>query len=245
MKKFKQIFVILFAVMLFAAGLCGCQSVGYYQDQAVQAARSFLLEESPDIPLMEQEYIKFNRPFLMVSHLSGNQSTGTFQICVCWMTPDNPDVYMVYGTSGKNMIDWVPQKVIKKSFQLPQKHFLTLAQSASAEMIQKQFGVLTIKSVNHIRYTLPGVWKSKFPLDSNPENPIAPEVLAEAKKLPNYVLAWELEEAGKKFYSVYGGTAKDDKLTDFKYYFNGIYSESDFKANIADIKPLIAPFGGK
>ena len=70
MNKFKQIFVILFAEMLFAAGLCGCQSVGYYQDQAVQTARSFLLEESPDIPLMEQEYIKFNRPFLMVDRKS-------------------------------------------------------------------------------------------------------------------------------------------------------------------------------
>ncbi|MBR4956224.1 MAG: hypothetical protein IKZ31_00580, partial [Lentisphaeria bacterium] len=111
MKKIRLTVITLSAMLLTAIITNGCASTGYYQDQAVQSARAFLLEEMPEIPLMEQEYIKFNRPFLMVSHLSGNQSTGTFQICVCWMTPDNPDVYMVYGTSGKNMIDWVPQKV--------------------------------------------------------------------------------------------------------------------------------------
>ena len=238
-------FLLLFCAMLFAVLLCGCRSDGYYQEQAVKSARDFLLEETPSMPLMEQEYIKFNRPFMLVSHINGNNySTGQMQICICWMTPDNPEVYMVYGTSGLRMMDWSPIRVIRKNFKHPQHIFLKLAGNASYDLLQMQFGLLSVASANHIRFTLPGVWKCKFALNSNPESKLSAAELAKAEKLPRYALAWKIHENGQTFYSVYGGTASDDSLKNFKYYFSGIYSEENFFAGVDNTKPLIVPFGG-
>ena len=66
MKKIRLIVITLSVMLLSAIITNGCASAGYYQDQAVQSARAFLLEEMPEIPLMEQDYIKFNRPFKTV-----------------------------------------------------------------------------------------------------------------------------------------------------------------------------------
>ena len=244
MKKCFLLLPLLGAALL-AMVMCGCRSDGYYQEQAVASARDFLLEETPDMPLMEQEYIKFNRPFMLVSHINGrNYSTGQMQICICWMTPDNPDVYMVYGTSGLRMIDWNPIRIVRKNFKQPQNTFLTLAGKASYEFLQMQFGTLSVASSNHIRFTLPGVWKCKFAINSNPECKLSAAELSAAEKLPRYALAWKITEKGRSFYAVYGGTAKDDSLKDFKYYFSGIYSEENFFAGTADVKPLIEPSSG-
>ena len=238
-------FWLLFCAMLFAVVLCGCRSDGYYQEQAVKSAREFLLEETPSMPLMEQEYIKFNRPFMLISHINGsNYTTGQMQICICWMTPGNPEVYMVYGTSGLRMMDWSPIRIIRKNFKHPQHIFLKLAGKASYDLLQMQFGLLSVASANHIRFTLPGVWKCKFALNSNPGSRSSAAELAKAEKLPRYALAWKIHENGQTFYSVYGGTASDDSLKNFKYYFSGIYSEENFFAGVDNAKPLIAPSGG-
>ena len=111
----KKHFLMPLALLTAVIALTGCRTDGYYQDQAVHNAREFLLEEAPAMPLMEQEYIKFNRPFMLVSHINGNNySTGQMQICICWMTPGNPELYMVYGTSGLRMMDWKPLRMLMK-----------------------------------------------------------------------------------------------------------------------------------
>lgn len=245
MKKWSLILPVLLGAVLSVMILSGCRNDGYYQEQAVISAREFLLEETPTMPLMEQEYIKFNRPFMLVSHINGsNYTTGQMQICICWMTPGNPDVYMVYGTSGLRMIDWNPIRIIRKNFKHPQHIFLKLTGKASYELLQMQFGLLSVASANHIRFTLPGVWKCKFALNSNPESKLSAAELAKAEKRPRYVLAWKIIENGQTFYSVYGGTADNDTLKNFKYYFSGIYSEANFFAGVLDNKPLIEPSGG-
>ena len=80
MKKSTLLLILFLAsAMLLSAG---CRSRGYYQDQAVNEAREFLLEEMPNMPLMDQEYIKFNRPFMLASHISGSYTVGQSQICI-------------------------------------------------------------------------------------------------------------------------------------------------------------------
>ena len=237
-------------VCLAAGALCllgvlsGCKSAGYYQAKAVEEAREFILKEAPDIPLMDQEYIKFNRPFLMASHLSGTYSTGVAQICVCWVTPDSPDVYMVFGTSGMRMADWSPVRVIRKRFSESQKDYIKVAKKASNKILQTQFGLLSVPSVNHVRFSMPGVWACNVPLDLNPGKEVDENAIEEAEKLPRYVLAWKIQEKNGVFYCIYGGTAADDTLKNFKFYFSGIYSEADFKSNLLSEEPVIAPFGG-
>ena len=237
---------ILKLLPMFALGifLCGCHSDAYYQHQAVERARDFILEEQPQMPLLEQEYIKFNQPFILAEQIHGGYRTGIAQICICWITPDSPDICMVYGTSSVRMNDWQPQRIIRKNFKQADGQFLKTAAAASEELIQRQFSLLSPDSVNHIRFTLPGLWKCKFPLNSNPGSNYTNQQLAEANKLPRYVLAWEIKENGKTIYAVYGGTARNDHLTGFKAYFSGLYTAEDFAANLTAPKPLIAPYGG-
>lgn len=242
----KKINLSVIAVPLMAVfTLCGCYSDGYYQDQAVQRAREYLLEEMPQMPLMEQEYIKFNRPVILADKISSGYSTGVAQICICWMVPGNPEAYMVYDASSVRMIDWRPQRIIRKNFNRnPEEDYLKISTAAAKKLVQSQFSLLTPESVNHIRYTLPGVWKCKFPLDLNPGSKLDAKALARAEKLPRYVLAWQITEKDQVIYAVYGGTARNDRLEDFQYYFSGLYGQAEFEANLLDKKPLKEPFGG-
>ena len=240
----KHTFISAVLLTLLCSVLCSCQSNGYYQHQAAESARRYLLENTPAMPLMEQEYIKFNRPFFLVSEIQGSYRTGQTQVCICWMTPDNPEVYMVFGVSGMRMIDWSPTRIIRKKFSQVEKSYILTAAQAADNLIQNQFDLLDTVSVNNIRFTLPGVWKCKFPLNLNPDSQLTAEELAQAEQLPRYVLAWKLTKNDEVLYAVYGGTAQDDKLTGFKAYFSGIYSPETFQSFLLDSKPLIYPFAG-
>ena len=127
------------AALLLTMLLSGCRSDLYYRSQAVEAARTFLLEESPQIPLMEQEFIKFNRPFILAEPLGQNYHSSLMQICICWMTPDNPEAYMVYGVSSVRMIDWEPLRIVRRQFKRPDQSYLQAAAKASDELVQRQF----------------------------------------------------------------------------------------------------------
>ena len=142
------------------------------------------------------------------------------------------------------MNDWSPIRVIRKHFTNPLQKYLTEAAKASLALIQQQFGHLSANSTNHIRFTLPGVWKCNIPLNNNPNSALTAEELSKAEKLPRYVMAWKVVEEGKVLYCFYGGTAKDDTLKDFKYYFSGVYTEANFRSQLADPQPVIKPFGG-
>ncbi len=240
--------VLRFAAVLLAAPaallLSGCASQGYYQEQAVVRARDFLFKECPEIPLYEQEYIKFNRPFFLVAPITKGYETGMSQICITWMVPDNPDLYMVYGASGARMIQWEPIRVIRKNFNQPDKNYFTAVDQVRNDLLQNQFGLLSTDSINHIRYSLPGVWRTTFPLDLNPDLSYPPDKLAKAEMLPRFVIAWKVMENGAEHYILGGGTAIDDKMTGFKRYFSGIFTAEDFRAGLVDAAPVIAPFGG-
>ena len=228
---------------LTLAVLCGCRSNEYYQDQAVQKARSYLLEELEDMPFMDQEYIKFNRPFLLVEQITSGYRTGMAQVCICWMAPGNPEVYMVYGVSGIRMIDWSPQRILRRNFNVSGKEYLSAAGTAADEMLKSMYPLLSTESINHIRFTMPGVWKCSFALNSNPDSKLEGDALKKAEAMPRYVLAWEVTEKGQKYYVCYGGTAKNDQLEGFVKYFSGLYSAPEFQLNITDEKPVIAPYG--
>lgn len=236
---------LLLAGCLVLLGLCGCQSNEYYHDQAVQKARSYLLEELEDMPFMDQEYIKFNRPFLLVEQISSGYRTGMVQVCICWMTPGNPDVYMVYGVSGVRMIDWSPQRIIRRNFNNPNKDYVKIAATAADDLLKALYPMLDAAAVNHIRFTMPGVWKCNIPLDSNPGSTLDETELKRAEELPRYVLAWQITQGGQQAWAYYGGTAKNDQLEGFKNYFSGVCSDAEFRSSMTSADPVIAPFGAR
>ena len=232
---------MLAAVLLTA----GCATRGYYQEQAVEKARKFLLKECPGMPFYDQEYIKFNRPVLLIAPITQGYATGLSQICVTWLVPGNPESYMVFGTSDSRMLSWDPVRVLRKNFERPQQPYLTAATVVRNYLLQNQFSLLDPESLNHVRYTLPGLWYCTFPLDFNPEIPWTQEELEKVADRPRYVLGWKITENGREYYVFGGGLAADETLMGFQLYFSGMLPAEEFRTNLTDPEPVIAPFGGE
>ena len=235
----------LAAVVIAALCFCGCASRGYYQDRAVEKARAFLLKNCPDMPFYDQEYVKFNRPVLLTAPITRNYATGQSQICVTWLVPDNPESYMVFGVSDSRMLSWSPVRVIRKNFDRPQRPYLLAAETVREYLLQNQFSLLSPESLNHVRYTLPGLWHCGFPLDFNPEIPWTQEELEKVAERPRYVLGWKIVENGREYFVFGGGLAADETMTGFQLYFSGMLTAEEFQKNLTDPTPVIAPFGGE
>lgn len=231
---------------VFAAVLgAGCASRGYYQDRAVEKARTFLLKNCPDMPFFDQEYVKFNRPVLLTAPITKGYATGINQICVTWLVPDNPESYMVFGTGDSRMTSWDPVRVLRKNFDRPQRFYLLAAENVRDYLIQNQFSLLSPESLNHVRFTLPGLWYCSFPLDYNPEIPWTQEDLEKVAERPRYVLGWKITENGRDYYVFGGGLAADETLAGFQLYFSGMIPAEEFRQNLTDPEPVVAPFGGE
>ena len=223
----------------------GCATRGYYQDRAVEKARACLLKKCPDMPFYDQEYIKFNRPVLLTAPITRNYATGLSQFCVTWLVPDNPECYMVFGASDTRMLSWDPVRVIRKNFDRPKRPYLLAADTVRDYLLQNLFSLLSPESLNHVRYTLPGLWRCSFPLDFNPEIPWTQDELEKVADRPRYVLGWKVVENGRDYYVFGGGLAADETLTGFQLYFSGMLAEEEFRKNLTDPAPVIAPFGGE
>ena len=67
-------------ILIFAACagllLCGCRSGRYYQAEAAQAAREFLLANSPELEPDQVYFVKYTDPVLLVSHVLGKGGGG-------------------------------------------------------------------------------------------------------------------------------------------------------------------------
>ena len=92
--------------------LCGCRSDRTYQNRAAERARSFLLENAPELTPQQVSFVKYNDPFFMTGDGLSGKSTGIMQICVAWNIPDADTLYMVFGVSRERMDDWYPNRII-------------------------------------------------------------------------------------------------------------------------------------
>lgn len=189
----------IFAMLLFAAVLCGCHSDQYYHNEAVERARNFLLANSSDLSSEQIYFVRFNSPVLLhapvldaAASSATRLSAAKHQICVTWMIPGKEELCMVFGVSGGRMSDWQPNRIIYKkvitaSTVLPQ--VADKCVKYAGNYLRRE---LSDAEYNSVRYTMPWLLATAFEVNFNPEGSLPEKDVAALKR----------DAGGKKQYSV-------------------------------------------
>jgi hypothetical protein len=215
-----RIFLSALPVFALLVLLCGCRSGRYYQAQAAEAAREFLLANAPELTVGQVYFVKYNDPVLLVSPVLG-ASGGGFnaeeetmtseqqQICVTWNIPGSRYLYMVFGVSDSRMYSWSPIRLIRKDFgQRPMPEDAAIAQCRTYA-VNSLYHSLSSHDLNSIRFTFPTIIRTDFELNFNPDGSLSDEDIGKAKdgaaKLVQYTLAWPNEKGGSTVFCGIGG----------------------------------------
>lgn len=196
-------------ILIFAACagllLCGCRSGRYYQAEAAQAAREFLLANSPELEPDQVYFVKYTDPVLLVSHVLGKGGGGfggkeetmkslQKQICITWNIPRSRYLYMVSGVSDSRMFSWKPLRLIRKDFAdtlLPEDAAVAACRRFALNSLYRE---LSASEMNHLRFTYPEIIRTGFPLNFDANGIKTPEEIEEEKtKLEDkfqYSLVW-------------------------------------------------------
>ena len=241
--KHRIFFVLLFAVLAFAQSvlLSGCRSGRYYQAEAAQAAREFLLANAPELTVRQVYFVKYNDPVLLTAPVLGEVRGGSSeeettnseqqQICVTWNIPGSRYLYMVFGVSDSRMYSWSPIRLIRKDFsqkKMPEDAAITLCR---AYAVNSLYHSLSARDLNTIRFTFPTIVRSDFELNFNVDGKLSPEDVQKAKQAAarqfQYTIVWPNENGSS---TVFCGTGQLD-MSGWHINFAGIAQADDLKAH--------------
>jgi len=232
MMKSKHLFFDLIAALLLA----GCHTPEYYQDRAVQKAREFLLERTPEFSPAEIAFVRYNRPALLTAPIFGAVSgggkivsgTGFGQICIAWILPTREPVYMVYGASQGNMRSWKPERVIRKVFHPVNRRKLTVLNTARVYIRENFYYDLSASDYNYIRFAMPELRETNYsPVPGSAgvsSAGVPPEGLRQISAV------WKLPSDAKKILAVVGYGTID--LATWTINTAGIRSASELEGTI-------------
>jgi hypothetical protein len=225
---------LLFSVI--AVFLVSCKSDDYYREQAVISARKYVLKNSKDLDIIQQEYIRFNKPVIMAENILGKYPDAktsimageTSQVCIAWVVPGEKDAFIVFGTSDNRLFDWSPYRLIRKSYKTREYNKIT-AFSDAAKYAMNNMLYLSTEQRNRVRFGVPQIVKTKFPLDFNPMGRFKQEDVDRLKALPLQTsFAWESFTKGKKIVVCGVGAAEFAGWTPI---FGQEMDDSDLKQN--------------
>ena len=203
-----------FSALLFLAVFCGCRSDVYYQNRAVEDARKFLLAEAKELDFDQQEYIRYNDPVILHNRILGEMVHGKQdqlsnelrQICVTWQLPGQDGVYMVYGVSTGKMMDWKPERVLRRTFVKPVAPLKSAAAQAVQYAINNLSKDLSVRELNIIRFTAPALCVTNFDVAVKlPDDPEKHAAFAEnhGKKL-QLTLVWKVSALSAVYFCGFG-----------------------------------------
>jgi hypothetical protein len=234
----------LLAAFLFLAA--GCRSDAYYQDRAVQRARTYLLENAKDLSADQLYFVKFNRPVLLTGEilpagrLPGEKQTDIQQVCVTWRIPGRDFDCLVFGASSGSMQYWYPNRLIEKKFEkfgLPIQSAMTQARAYTQNYL---YDGLSVAEFNRVRFDFPFVIETNFPLVADPSGTLDPEQVEKVRRklsaMPQLSLVWPLDDPGECI--VFCGNGKDD-LSGWAINFAGKMKKAELDA--ATVKVLKTP----
>ena len=144
--------IILSPTLLLLIFLCGCSTV-YYQDRAVTKARAFLLKSDElELTRAQIEYVKFNKPVILMSELLQASPFGYYQFCITWKIPGIDEAAMVFGFSDQRMIDWSPNRLIMRDFSPWDQNRQRAVEQARlyGHSLERELGFLTVHSMFHL-----------------------------------------------------------------------------------------------
>ena len=220
MKQWKfSIFTLLIAL---TALVCGCRSGRYYQAEAAERARRYLLENAKELTPEQIYFIKFNDPVLLTAPVLGQEGGGFVtqdermssmqqQICVTWALPGASHYYLVFGVSDNRMFSWRPLRLIRRDFTgkvMPED--LAILQSRGFA-VNSLYHSLSVPDLNRIRFTFPEIRHTSFELNFDANGKLPASEIQEAKArtsaMVQYSLLWKNTDSS---YTVFCGVAMPD-----------------------------------
>ena len=210
----KRTITAALSALLLLAVFCGCRSDVYYQNRAVEDARKFLLAEAKELELSQQEYIRYADPVILHSSIIGEVKFGTpdllgseqRQICVTWQLPGQEGVYMVYGVSTGKMMNWKPERVLRRTFVKKNAPLKAAAAQAVQYAISNLSKDLTPRELNIIRFSAPSLCITNFDVAvKHPDDPEKYAAFAEnhGKKI-QLTLVWKVSALSSVYFCGFG-----------------------------------------
>lgn len=206
----KKYFLLFFAA---AALLCGCRTPDYYQDQAVQKAREFLLKKSPQLSYEASSYIRYNKPVILHNNIIGGTDSleasrilsDMNQIQIVWHVPGHDVFYSVWGACSSTMRDFTPERLFVREFHPEDTNRKNALKRARAYIIGNLFSSLSVEDYNDLRFREPEINFSKFELEKS---------LMPAKDEFQFAFVWTLKSNPARKVAVIGNASRT--LANFK-----------------------------
>lgn len=237
MKLLTRTLLPVAAVLWLGLFAGGCRSTAHHQEKAVARARKFLIENAPEFSAMEVAFVRYNKPTLLVENVLGagqagwSARSGRSQICVTWLMPERDEAYLVFGVSDIRMVDWYPNRLIRKKFTPPDRIRLALFETARRFIMDNYHRALSSHELNRIRFARPEVVRTRFHLTHEYDQELPPELLA---SLTQYSLVWPGEGGDQTV--VVCGLANDD-LSGFRILFGGPIDPEELAQNTTGQAP--------
>lgn len=231
----KKIFLLFLPLLFFSFG---CRTPEYYQDQAVQKARSFLLKRNPQLTYEENSYIRFNKPVIVHSNIIGGADsldastiTGDLnQIQIIWQVPGQEKFYSVWGVCSSGMRDYCPERIFVRKFTPLDINRQNALKRARAYIIGSLFATLSVEDYNDLRFRDPEISYSNFELEKS----IMPK-----KDEFQFAFVWQLKSKPDTKFVVIGNGRKN--LADFTPVSGSELSTADVTAKLAAPYKTLAP----
>lgn len=232
----KHVKYLLFAVLVM---ISGCQSDRYYQHQAAEKARQYLLKNAPELTVQEVHFIRFNDPALLTGEIIGNRTigkqlnetlrTGQQQICVSWQLPGRKELYMVYGVSNARMMSWSPVRLIRKPLPSLQKNYGMAIEAAREYVLNNLYDRLPRNGYNRVRFTEPEIIPTNFQLNFNPQGKLSLQEVETARltaeKQQQFSLIWQINN---EELAVITGICANSDLVGWSINFGGVLKIKEF-----------------
>ena len=229
--------------LLAAVLLAGCCTEAQYEERAVARARDFLLENSPELSVEQQAFVRYNLPVLLVEGVFGGSGVAVSdvsQVCITWVIPRQKDAYLVFGASDSRLQSWYPNRLIRKTFSSREKTVAGAMNTARAYARNGLYYQLSRHEYNSVRFENPQVIRSNFELPLDPEGTATETEIAAMKKLTQFSLVWAPARQMNKV--VICGLANPD-LSGFKVYGGGVMSPEYVQKHTLNADPVIQPVG--
>ncbi len=229
----RKLFYAAVAVLAALWG-AGCHSAQYYQAEAAEKAREYLLEHAPELTTEEVAYVTYNNPVFLHNKILGDHSLGgeehtaSYQqeVDIVWQIPGRDELYLVVGECSENLFFWTPTRLVRKKFNKTSLGQESAAATARGYVTNYWSELLTTREINRVLYLFPELRETNLELNFDPEGKLSEEALksvrAGYRKRHQVSLIWE----GEKQKIVFSGYANDD-LSGWNLLFAGLIPESE------------------
>lgn len=237
---YKRMLPVIAALAALLTLASGCRSTAFYQDRAVERARTYLLENASELTPIETAYIRYNKPVLLSEAVLGEKagweaSSGMNQICVTWLLPEREDAYLVFGVSDVRMVDWKPKQLIRKKFTPPDKNRLAMIGMARAYTINNLFAELGEHATNHVRFADPEIIRTNFTVTHDHDRKLPEDAL---RNKVQYSLVWRIQGESRVIIVCGSGNAN---LSGFQILFGGFVEPLELEQHTVRPEPASPP----